>query len=86
MPDGHLALVDHAQANYNRAVVYIDLGLRERAISDYDEALRLNPKLPEAYNRRARVRFELGELVTAVDDVSEALRLDPRYAKAYTCW
>lgn len=40
---------DHADAYYNRGIVYENLGQRQRASEDVREALRLKPDLALAY-------------------------------------
>jgi tetratricopeptide (TPR) repeat protein len=55
----------------------------ERALADYDEAIRLNPRLAVAYDGRAYVRIAMQELDRALADFDEAIRIDERYANAY---
>ena len=55
----------------------------QRAIEDYDEAIRLNPQYIEAYGNRGFAYLNLGQFEAAIGDYSEAIRLDPRYADAY---
>jgi S1-C subfamily serine protease len=53
------------------------------AIADYDQAIRLNPKLAPAYNNRGWLRDELGDKQGAIADYDQAIRLDPKFAVAY---
>ncbi|WP_439394981.1 tetratricopeptide repeat protein [Bradyrhizobium sp. PMVTL-01] len=70
--------------NYNnRGLAYRRKGENDRAIADYTEALRLNPKYAIAYNNRGLAFSEKGENDRAIADYNEALRLDPKYAIAY---
>jgi tetratricopeptide (TPR) repeat protein len=55
----------------------------EKAIAEYDEALRLDPKLAIAYNNRGGAYDNLGQHQRAIQDLDEALRLDPKLAEAY---
>jgi tetratricopeptide (TPR) repeat protein len=55
----------------------------DRAISDLDEAIRLNPKLVDAHAHRARAHLGRGEVEAALADAEEAIRLDPKYAGGY---
>lgn len=48
----------------------------QQSISDFTEAIRLDP-LPSRYLRRGNVFFRFGKLAQAIDDADEAIRLDP---------
>ena len=72
-----------ALAHYNRGIAYHDLRQYQRAIQDYDEAIRLNPQDAEAYNNRGFAYFSLGQHQRAIQDLDEAIRLNPQYAMAY---
>ena len=43
---------DDATAYRNRGLSYSDLGQNERAIEDYDKAMKLDPNSAGAYNNR----------------------------------
>ena len=72
-----------AWAYYDRGSEYSDKGDNDRAISDYNEAIRINPKYVKAYNSRGHAYREKGDYDRAISDSSEAIRIDPKYAKAY---
>ena len=55
----------------------------DKAIRDYDEAIRLNPKNALAFNNRGIVRRVLKEYDKAIRDYDEAIRLDPKCAVAF---
>jgi len=55
----------------------------QRAIEDYNEAIRLDPKFALAYNNRGAAYGDKNERDRAIADYSEAIRLDPKYAEAY---
>jgi tetratricopeptide (TPR) repeat protein len=57
-----------------------DLG---RAIADFDQALRLDPKNAAAYDNRANALDARGDTDDAIKDYNEALRLNPRDAYIY---
>ncbi len=67
----------------NRGSVYDDLGQHQRAIEDYDEAIRLDPQDAAAYNNRGLAYVDLGQFQKATIDLDEAIRLDPQLAMAY---
>jgi tetratricopeptide (TPR) repeat protein len=55
-----------------------------RAINDFNEVIRLNPKHAAALNNRCWARAILGDdLQGALKDCNEALRLNPSYADAF---
>ena len=55
----------------------------EEAISEFDEAIHLDPQYAPAYLYRGGAYFRLGQFERAIQDYDEAVRLDPRLAEAY---
>lgn len=53
------------------------------AISDFSEALRLNPKSPSTLNRRGLAYRRAGDLARAIEDYTAAVDMNPVYALAY---
>jgi tetratricopeptide (TPR) repeat protein len=53
----------------------------DRAIADYDKALRFDKNLAAAYTGRARAYRGKGDLEKAVPDFDEAVKLDPKSAQ-----
>ena len=72
-----------AWAYTNRGLGYTDLKQYRRAIQDYNEAIRRNPKYVPAYSNRGIAYRRLKQYRRAIQDYSEAIRLNPRFAKAY---
>jgi lipoprotein NlpI len=66
-----------AEAFQYRGHAYRRKGDYDRAIPDYDEAIRLNPKLAEAFYNRGTARFNQGHFGAAVPDLAAAVRLSP---------
>ena len=55
----------------------------DRAIDDYSEAIRLNPKDPSYYNNRGNAWHARGDNDRAIADFNEAIRLNPANAAYY---
>ena len=67
----------------NRGIAYRRAGDLERALLDYNEAIRLNPLAADAFNNRGNAYKELNQFDRAIQDYDEAIRLNPHYAHAY---
>ena len=72
-----------ADAYFNRGVAYDNLKQYRQAISDYDQAIRINPRHANAYNNRGNAYHGLKQYHRAIRDYDQAIRLNPRHAKAY---
>ena len=59
------------------------MGAYDRALADYDTALRLRPDDPVAHYRRGLTHYFMGENTGAIHDFTEVIRLDPGHAEAY---
>ncbi len=51
----------------------------DRAIADFNEAIRLNPKYTFAFNNRGNAYDAKNDHDRAIADYTEAIRLDPKY-------
>src|SRR5262249_35076918 len=72
-----------ANAHYNRGVAYKDKGDLDRAIADFTEAIRLNPRHVMALGNRGAAYSAKDDNDRAIADFNEAIRLDPNFADAY---
>ena len=72
-----------AEDYFNRGVLQHIIGNDDRAIADYEEAIRLNPQYAAAYNNRGLVRQAQGDLKVALADYDEAIRLNPLAPEGY---
>jgi tetratricopeptide (TPR) repeat protein len=54
----------------------------DRAIADYDTALRLDPTLSDIFNARCELRRKKGDRPRALQDFAAAIRLNPDHSAA----
>jgi len=73
----------------NRAIALTNRGMAhgtrrnlDAALTDYNEAIRLDPRYVPALSSRSEVHRQRGNLDAAMADLNEAIRLNPRYAFA----
>ena len=78
-------LEDKEELAANRAVAYNNRGLsyqakgdNDRALIDYNEAIRIDPKFPAAYFNRGAVYHAKGNNDLASHDYSEGNRVEPK--------
>jgi S1-C subfamily serine protease len=72
-----------AMAYYQRGSYYLKSRRFDRALADFDEAIRLDDKLAVSYCDRAVVHVIRGEQDRAIADCDLALQLDPKLAAAH---
>ena len=72
-----------AEAYLNRGATYSQKGEFDKAISNYNKAIELNPKFAVAYLDRGFTYSKLGEDDRAISDYNKAIEINPRYAVAY---
>ncbi|KAA6463006.1 tetratricopeptide repeat protein [Acidobacteria bacterium AB60] len=80
---GNVTTQDLSTFYNNRGAAYFDKHDFDRAIQDYNEAIRLNPKLATSFYGRGDSYDHKGDFDRAIQDQSEAIRLDPKFAYAY---
>jgi tetratricopeptide (TPR) repeat protein len=81
---------DVGESNRNRRIAYDNRGTawhakgdNDRAIADYSEAIKLNPKDAVAYDNRGTAWRDKGDRNRAIADYNVAVKLDPSDAPAY---
>lgn len=62
---------------YNRAMVHDQLNQKEKAINDYESAMRLNPDMAlEILKNKSVLYIETGKFDKAINDLNELIRID----------
>src|SRR5262245_53335254 len=94
-PDGRIAacgkyLATNPKQNANLAWLftardnaYFTKGQLDKAVKDYDAAIRLDPKDSSALANRGTLRMAQGQPDLALADYNGALKINPRNANAY---
>jgi tetratricopeptide (TPR) repeat protein len=73
---------DRIKALIARAGAYNAKEMTDRAIGDYDIALRLGPGLADTFNARGELWRKKGDRPRALADFGAALKLNPQHAAA----
>jgi tetratricopeptide (TPR) repeat protein len=73
---------DRVKALIARGAAYDHKDQIDRAISDYDVALRLDPTLADIFNARGELRRKKGDRPHALADFGAAIRLNPNHVAA----
>src|SRR5215831_8433486 len=81
---GQLSGKGLAFAFYKRANGYYERGQYDRAIEDYNQAIRLNPNHANAFSNRGATYARKGEYDRAIENYDEAIRLNPKHADAFS--
>jgi tetratricopeptide (TPR) repeat protein len=74
---------DLAVLYFNRAVEYLNRKDYDRAVTDYNESIRLDPKVADAYAGRGRAWRLKEDYDRALTDLDAAIRLNPKDANAH---
>lgn len=75
--------VELAKVYFNRGFELKQKGDTDRAISDYGEAIRINPGYAKAHFNRGMAFSAKGDDESAIADYGKAIKIDPKYVKAY---
>ncbi len=80
-----IVIVDkfNAAAHFNRGRVRYDRGDAAGALSDFEIAIRLNPRHAEAYDCRGSAFQAMGDLSSAIESFNKAIQLNPALASAF---
>lgn len=72
---------DRHDAYFGRGQAYAELGAFDKAIGDFNEAIRLSPNDAAAYFNRGLVWEKKGDKDKAISDLNKARQLDPKFRK-----
>jgi tetratricopeptide (TPR) repeat protein len=67
----------------NRGVAFSNKQDHDRAIDDYDHAIKINSRYTLVYHNRGISFHQKGDEKRAIDDYNHALALDPKFVNAY---
>jgi len=73
----------NAIASYDRAVAFYKKDELDRAIGDYSEAIKLNPKFANAFVGRGSAWYAKEDYDRAIADYDEAIRIDSKNGLAW---
>jgi protein O-mannosyl-transferase len=71
------------RAYIDRGIVHLEAKRMPAARADFERALELNPRSPDAHFARGTLELRSGALNEALRQIDRAIALDPRYAAAY---
>lgn len=74
---------DDAIGYKNRGDYSLKLGDYARAITDYQQAIKINPDYADAYFHCGNAHFDLGDYEAAIDDFSQVIKISYNYSDAY---
>ena len=80
---GRASVQDRAAGYSNRCWAYSDKGDPDRAITDCNEAIRLDPKLANAHLNRGKAYSDKGDFDRAIADYNQAIELNPKSSVGY---
>ena len=70
-----LALRQSAEAYFYRAYAKYDLGDKQGAIADYNQAIVINPQDADAWGARGLAKYQLGDRYGACEDMRKSASL-----------
>jgi tetratricopeptide (TPR) repeat protein len=73
----------YAEAHYNRGALLQESGKAEKAITEYQQALWLNPDIADAHYNLGNALAQLGRFPEAIGHFRQAVRAEPSNAEAH---
>ena len=74
---------ESATAYNNRGMSLEDMGQRDRAIADYEQAIAMDPRFYLAYNNRGVLYGEDGLYRISIEYFLKSIAINPRHAESY---
>ncbi|MEW6533726.1 MAG: tetratricopeptide repeat protein [Thermodesulfobacteriota bacterium] len=71
-----------AEAHNWRGMAYEELGDQDKALADYNEAIRISPNYADAYNNRGELYRKQKKFSLAARDYNEAIKHDKNFPEA----
>jgi tetratricopeptide (TPR) repeat protein len=68
-----------------RAGAWANRGIHQRALADYKEAVRLDPKSAIAFRDRAALFYKLGECEKSLAEINKSLEIEPASPYSLVC-
>jgi tetratricopeptide (TPR) repeat protein len=78
-----LSLGDLAETYFYRGICYAYLGAYDKSMNDFNEALRRNPYIADAYNERGNLLRIDEDFERAIHDYDAAIAIDSAHYAAY---
>ena len=73
---------DLVWAFINRGLAYKNKGQYDRAMQDYDQAIRFNPKDADSFVVRGNAYYDKKQYDQAIEDYDQAIKINPDYTLA----
>ena len=81
--DGRMDLPGTYRVYHNRGVEYLELGDLNRALADFNVALRLKPGFAYLLNSRGKAYLAQGKIPEALADINQAIAQNPKEVRFY---
>ena len=82
-PENTPEKIAQAEEQITQGMDWARKGDAQRAISSFDEAIKLAPEMAQAYHQRGKAYSILDRREQAIQDFDDAIRLDPQNAQVF---